>query len=153
MNTRPSSIVVTLCLSLGLSLVACGGGGGISADGDVARGKAAVETRDCARCHQPNLSGSGERLDGSVTNFPDTIAYSSNLTPDMETGLGTWTDEEIDTALRRGLDRDGNKPMCEPMPIYKEMSDQEAADIIAYLRQIPRFIKKVKESVCPSMTK
>jgi mono/diheme cytochrome c family protein len=152
MNTRPSSIVVTLCLSLGLSLVACSGGG-ISADGDVARGEAAVKARDCARCHRPDMSGSGERLDGSVTMYPDTVAYSSNLTSDKETGLGNWTDEEIDTAMRRGLDREGGKPMCEPMPIYKDMPDQEAADIIAYLRTVKPQIIKRKESVCPSMPK
>jgi hypothetical protein len=42
--------------------------------------------------------------------------------------------------------------MCEPMPVYSTMSDQEVADIIAYLRSLPAVSREIEESSCPSQT-
>lgn len=152
MNSRPSLVLTSLCVSVGLSLVACGGGGFSAADGDVARGKAAIEKRACQDCHEPNLSGSPGKLDQSKLTYPSTIAYSSNLTSEKETGLGNWTDDEIARAMREGYQKDGHI-MCEPMPIYKDMTDQEVADIIAFLRTLPPIKKRVIDSQCPDMPK
>jgi mono/diheme cytochrome c family protein len=150
MHSRLSLVLVSLCLSLGLSLVACGGGGVSAADGDVAKGEAAVTARMCKDCHADNMAGSPDKLEANKLKYPDTEAYSSNLTPDKETGLGDWTDEEIDKALRQGID-DAAKPLCEPMPIYSAMADDEVANIVAYLRSLPPVKREVKESSCPSM--
>src|SRR5262245_49217652 len=128
------------------SLAACGCDGG-GAGGDAARGEAAVGSRGCKSCHGPDLSGQGTELHDP--NHDDTRSYASNLTPDVATGLGGWTDEEIDLALRTGKD-DVNAEVCEPMPIYATMSARESADIIAYLRRIPAVSKDIPESQCPS---
>jgi len=131
-----------------LSLAACGGDdGGGAVTGDVARGEAAVNSRACKSCHGDDLSGKPDEL--LDPNHADTKSYSSNLTPDVATGLGDWTDEDVDLALRTGKD-DVNDEMCAPMPIYRTMSAQESADIIAYLRSIPAVSKVVMESACPS---
>jgi cytochrome c len=135
-----------------VGLVACGGSdGGTTSGGSVTRGQAAWTTRNCAGCHGAEGSGTTTPLSDTVTHFKDTVAYSSNLTPDKDTGLGRaiWTDAFIIRSLRTGVD-DANKPICEPMPVYKDMSDQEAADIVAFLRSLPPVKKDIPESACPS---
>ena len=64
-------------------------------------------------------------------------AYAANITPDPETGIGTWTDEEIITAIREGKTKEGRiifPPM--PVPTYNNMSDDDVKAIVAYLRTV-----------------
>ena len=148
MGLRLESFV---CLSAVL-LIACGGGESGLPKGDAAKGKAAVAERSCTGCHGQDLAGTTTELSDTVTHLPDTKAYSSNLTPDTETGIGDWSDDELAAAIRNGVD-DADKAMCEPMPIYKSMSDEELANIIAYLRTLPAVKKEIPESSCPSQPK
>ncbi len=72
----------------------------------IARGKALVEAADCASCHSADPSkpfAGGKRID-----TPFGAIYSPNLTPDRETGLGAWSDDEFSRALRYGVRRDGS---------------------------------------------
>ena len=60
-----------------------------------------------------------------------------NITPDLETGIGGWTEVQIVTALRDGKRPDGTiigPPM--PIPSYRQLSDRDAAAIAAYLRSL-----------------
>ena len=59
-------------------------------------------------------------LPGAVT--------APNLTPDSETGLGRWSDDEIGRAIREGVDRDGNAlfPLM-PYERYRSFSDEDLA--------------------------
>jgi cytochrome c553 len=117
--------------------------------GSVTAGAASVKARACAGCHGDNMAGSQEAFHDNVTFYPDTVAYASNLTPDVATGIGSWDDAEVDVAIRVGVDG-VSKPMCEPMPVYASMGDQEVTDIIAYLRSLPPVKLEVMESSCPS---
>ncbi len=71
-------------------------------------------------------------------------AYSPNITPDHETGIGAWSDEEIIRAIREGV-RPDNTIIGPPMPIrvYRDMSDTDVRSIVAYLRSV----KPVKNSL------
>jgi len=117
--------------------------------GSVAHGETAVAARACAGCHEPDFAGRLDAFHDDTTYLPDTISYASNLTPDLATGIGSWSDAQIDVAIRVGVDGI-DKPMCEPMPVYAMMADQEVADIIAYLRSLPPVAKAVPQSACPS---
>ena len=108
--------------------------------GDVARGLALVEAGMCRSCHAADLAGSPDPIPGSMI-------YSSNITPDDETGIGLWTDEELDAVMRLGRD-DSGEAVCSPMPVYDQMSAQESADIIAYMRSVPPVNREVQQSVC-----
>lgn len=68
---------------------------------------------------------------------PAGTIYSSNLTSDMETGLGAWTDAEIKTAITKGIRRDGSSmyPLM-PYPRYAEMAESDLDALVAYLRSI-----------------
>lgn len=69
--------------------------------------------------------------------FPGRLCIR-NITPDVETGIGGWTDGEIARAIREGVSRDGEAlfPIM-PWFMYTEMSDEDVAAVIAYLRAQP----------------
>lgn len=90
-------------------------------------------------CHTPQeeaglpLSGVYERLEMGpiVADFA-----APNLTPDMETGLGAWTDAEIARAIREGVGKDGRALVVMPSFNYHTMSDTDTAALIGYLRSL-----------------
>jgi Cytochrome c len=95
------------------------------------RGQALVEQNECATCHQENFAG--------FTVFP-------NITPDEATGIGTWSDEQIISAIRDGVDADGES-MCPTMMRYS-FDQEQLSDIVAFLRGIPAVKNKIT-SECP----
>jgi hypothetical protein len=68
----------------------------------------------------------------------DGIVSPKNLTPDRDTGLGSWTDAEIKRAFLDGLDKE-NRALFPIMPYYvlHNMSAEDADAIVAYLRTVP----------------
>jgi mono/diheme cytochrome c family protein len=110
----------------------------------------------CGDCHTPRIGITPDEtrfLAGSPT-FVDImpgvdgmgLIPSKNLTPDPETGLGDWTDEEIKNAFLNGVDIDG-EPLFGIMPYYvlHNMSDADADAIVAYLRSIPAVEQEIPE--------
>ena len=113
-----------------------------------ARGKYLFTLTDCDGCHSERdftrFGGPvvpGGRLAGAVfpkeMGLPGTVV-APNITPDVETGIGAWTDGEIVRAIREGIGRDGNSlfPMM-PYQALRKMSDEDAYSLVAYLRTIP----------------
>jgi hypothetical protein len=80
------------------------------------------------------------------------MSFTRNLTPDKETGLGDWTEENfiatIRTGKRMGKGRDILPPM--PIPAFKNFSDGDLKAIFAYLRTIPVVKNKVPEPIPPA---
>jgi len=105
----------------------------------------------CGNCHTPlgpDGPVEGMELAGRLVDDGEAFtAYGGNLTPDMETGIGSWSDEEIIRAIREGVRPDGSiigPPM--PIELYRGMSDTDVEAIVAYLRQIPAVNNEVPES-------
>ncbi len=106
----------------------------------------------CWTCHQAHYSAEYTTSSGGMLFDLTEIGpgfgkwYSRNLTPDMETGLGGWTDGEIVRALREGLRNDGT-PLFPVMPIdwYHGMADDDALAVVAYLRTLPPVKNQVPE--------
>jgi mono/diheme cytochrome c family protein len=69
-------------------------------------------------------------------NFPGILCIR-NITPDPESGIGNWTDGELIRAMREGVDHQGLGlfPIM-PYFIYRSISDQDAAAIVAYMRNL-----------------
>jgi mono/diheme cytochrome c family protein len=96
----------------------------------------------CGNCHTPkDPEGEipGMELAGMAPFFetPEFTANAPNITPDDETGIGTWSDEQIISAIREGKRPDGSiigPPM--PITLYRSLSDRDVTAIVAYLRQI-----------------
>jgi mono/diheme cytochrome c family protein len=106
----------------------------------------------CGNCHTaqgPNGPVAGMELAGGLRfEEPPFSAVAPNITPDKATGIGNWTDAQIVTALRDGRRPDGSligPPM--PMGLYRNISDKDAAAIVAYLRSAKPVVNKVDKSV------
>lgn len=112
----------------------------------LARGEYLVEgIVGCGNCHN-GRDENGEFIAGMefagnfVIEEPIFTAYAPNISPDRETGIGDWTDEEIERAIRHGVSRDGRQlgpPMAFYPPFYPNISSEDMDAIIAYLRSVP----------------
>ena len=71
-----------------------------------------------------------------------------NITPDVETGIGSWTDGEIVRAVREGIGKRDQAlfPMM-PYGDFRAMSDEDVRSVIVYLRSLPPVKKHVERSV------
>ena len=87
----------------------------------------------CAGCHGPGFSG------GPIPGAPPEWPTASNLTPDAETGLGTWTEADFMRALREGRRPDGSAIDARYMPIRftSKMTDVEIRALWAFLQTLP----------------
>lgn len=117
----------------------------------VKRGKYLVDTHMCAICHSPADENGrmlpGMRLAGGqlIRIVPYGDYPTGNLTSDKETGLGSWTDDEIKQVLTRGILRDGTRlpPFPMPWPEFSAMTPDDLSAIVAYLRTVPPVSNKV----------
>jgi mono/diheme cytochrome c family protein len=112
------------------------------------RGQYLVTIMGCTDCHtpghflgQPDMS---RFLGGSDVGFEIPglgTFYGANLTPDPETGIGTWSETEIVTAIRTGIRPDGRQ-LAPAMPWmgYAALTDTDAAAIAAYLKTLPAVV-------------
>lgn len=124
-----------------------------SAQDRVARGKYLVETiAGCGNCHTPqgpNGPLPGKTLAGGNKLVDDKAftAIAANITQDKATGIGAWTDAQIALAIREGKRPDGSL-IGPPMPfgLYRGISDDDLAAIVAYLRTVPAVSNKAEKS-------
>jgi mono/diheme cytochrome c family protein len=67
------------------------------------------------------------------------ISYTKNLTPDENTGIGSWSEETFVKAIRTGKHMGVSRPILPPMPwdVYKNLTDADLKAVYAYLRTIP----------------
>jgi mono/diheme cytochrome c family protein len=104
----------------------------------VARGKALVVAADCASCHTADPAkpfAGGKRID-----TPFGAIYSPNLTPDRETGLGGWRDEDFYGAMRFGVAPDGSRYYpAFPYPYFTKFIRDDIFAIEAYLATLTPF--------------
>ena len=103
---------------------------------EIARGRYVFGATGGCGCHtakgQPANAG-GRRYDG-----PFGTVYSSNITPDRETGIGAWTDEQIITATRLGRRPNGDRLLpVHPYPVFNGMAAEDLKALVAFLRSVP----------------
>jgi mono/diheme cytochrome c family protein len=101
----------------------------------IERGAYIFDAADCVGCHT-DAKNNGKRLAGGrALATPFGIFYSPNITPDKETGLGKWSYQDFHRALREGISEHGRYyfPVL-PYPSFSGMSDQDIADLWAYLQ-------------------
>src|SRR5262249_20014522 len=90
-----------------------------------------------------HLAG-GRRFD-----IPPGIAYSKNLTPDRDTAIASWSDEQVIRAIREWGTKEGNL-IWPPMPIdlYNKIAYDDAKAVVAYLPRVPPGRSEIPESKC-----
>jgi len=79
------------------------------------------------------------------------ISYAMNLTPDENTGIGSWSEETFVGALRTGRHMGVSRPILPPMPwwAFRNLTDEDLKSIYAYLRSIPPVTNRVPQPVEP----
>jgi len=147
----------------------------------IARGKYLATIQDCNGCHTPfnekgepdmsrMLSGhpanvrvaaprarSGDWLvsinsTNTAWSGPWGVSFTSNLTPDRTTGIGSWTEETFIAAIRNGKKSGVGRPLLNPMPwrMYAMASDDDLKAIFAYLRTVPPIANRVPNPLPPA---
>jgi mono/diheme cytochrome c family protein len=104
----------------------------------IAYGKALTEAGDCASCHTADPAkpfAGGKRIETPFGGI-----YSANLTPDSDTGIGAWSDQDFHGALRYGKDPDGSYYYpAFPYPYFTKLTRDDLLAIRAYLATLTPF--------------
>jgi mono/diheme cytochrome c family protein len=146
-----SSMRIALCgLALALSF-----GSGVAGDIDkqdfkqIERGRYLTVVGDCAACH--TLPESGRALAGGrpiETPFGNILA--PNITPDRQTGIGAWTDDEFVDAMQKGTGRSGTHLYpAMPYTYYTKITRDDALAIRAYLNTVPAVYNPINPNQLP----
>jgi mono/diheme cytochrome c family protein len=131
-----------------------------SANAQTERGKYLVTIGGCSDCHTPgNFLGHPDIkrfLGGSDVGFAIPglgVFVGRNLTPDKETGLGNWTEQQIITAFTTGVRPDG-RVLAPTMPwrALSKLTKSDAQAIAAYLKSLPPVKHDVPGPFGPSET-
>ena len=101
----------------------------------VSQGSALVQQYQCEQCHGAYLEGNS---DGVQLQNSTLTQYPPNLTPDPATGLGCWTNDQVENAILNSVDNQGDA-ICGPMPhfIALGLTQADAVAIVTYLRSLP----------------
>ncbi len=104
----------------------------------IARGKYLVTAGDCVACHTKPGPGGIPFAGGQYISTPFGQMPTPNLTPDKETGLGSWTDDDFYRALHQGIRKDGAYlyPGL-PYPWFTRVTRDDVLAIKAYLFSLP----------------
>ena len=135
MNTRIALAFVLIAISAGAALAAQQ----VYAPqrphrtwGDIERGKYLARAGDCESCH--TAQGGQPWAGGRAVPTPFGIVYSMNITPDKDTGIGAWSNEDFYEAMHEGIDREGKRLYpAFPYPWYTHMTRGDVDAIKAYL--------------------
>ncbi len=102
----------------------------------IARGAQLAAIGDCHGCH--TRQGGEAFAGGFAMSSPFGTIYTTNITPDKETGIGTWSLEAFTRAMREGVRKDGaNLYPAFPYDRFTRTSDEDIAALYAYLMSIP----------------
>lgn len=146
------------------TLIACLVLGGLlpwtadAADAQVTRGQYLATIMDCAGCHtggvflgkpDPKRFLAGSEVGFGIPGLG--IFYPPNLTPDVETGLGSWSQADIAKALRTGVRPDGRElSPAMPWRSYAALNDADMRALTSYLKSLKPVSNKVPGPAGPS---
>src|SRR5687768_8140416 len=127
------------------------------------RGRYIVEgPAHCFQCHSeinweaPGAQPKPEKKGAGTVFIEDGMDWlvAPNITPDVETGAGSWTDEQFARAIREGIGHDGRRlfPMM-PYMNFRQMSDEDLASVVVYIRSINPVRNKVAKTMLPDALK
>src|SRR5690348_2481949 len=114
---------------------------------EIARGRYVFGATGGCGCHtvpKGPVNAGGRKYEG-----PYGTVYSTNITPDKETGIGGWTDEQIITAIRLGRRPNGERLVpVHPYTVFNGMVEEDVKAVVAFLRTVPA----VKRANLPKKT-
>jgi mono/diheme cytochrome c family protein len=129
-------ILVFLCLWLGVSQIAAIAQPAADSAAIIAKGEYLARAGDCIACH---TAREGKTFAGGLAmKTPFGTIYTSNITPDPQTGIGTWTSDQFYQMMHNGRFPDGGLVYpAMPFASYTKVTRADSDAIYAYLRSIP----------------
>jgi len=114
----------------------------------IARGKYLSTAADCLACHTGH---DAKPFAGGVElKTPFGTIVSPNITPDKDTGIGAWTDDEFVSALWEGRGHDGKRLFpAMPYPSFTLMTKDDVLAIRAYLKTVDPVSAKIESNRLP----
>jgi mono/diheme cytochrome c family protein len=107
----------------------------------VARGEQLVTIANCGGCHTPRNEDGSPNMDLFMAGAPVEDEIAANITPDEATGIGAWSEEEIATLLRTGVEPDcsevGGAMAQQIERRFSRLTEEDALAIAAFLKSIP----------------
>jgi mono/diheme cytochrome c family protein len=102
-----------------------------------ARGEYLARAGDCVACH--SVADGRAFAGGLKMGTPLGAIFTTNITPDIETGIGTYTERDFDRAVRRGVAKDGRHLYpAMPYPSYAKLTDDDVRALYEYfMRAVP----------------
>jgi mono/diheme cytochrome c family protein len=146
---RSALTIAATLAALSAGMGTCLGGDDLQDFAAIERGRYLATAADCTSCH--TVQGSNQPFAGGKSiETPFGVLAAPNITPDHETGIGDWTDDQFDAAVRRGRSRNGARLYpAMPFPYYSRMSREDVRDIRAYLNTIEPVRNAVKVNHLP----
>jgi mono/diheme cytochrome c family protein len=115
----------------------------------IEKGHYLTTVADCYACHTVPNAGK-PFAGGRAIETPFGVITSSNITPDTDTGIGAWSDEQFDDAVRIGVRPDGSRLYpAMPYPAYTRMTRDDVLAIRAYLATVEPVYQPVKSNTLP----
>jgi mono/diheme cytochrome c family protein len=119
-------------------------------DSLVAKGKYLAHAAGCVTCHTEDKEGAIPLAGGRALESPFGTFYSPNITPDIESGIGAWSDDDFVTALWDGLNPAGEHYFpAFPFPSYTGVSRADALAMKAYLFSLEPAVNQSPEHDLP----
>jgi len=111
----------------------------------IEKGRVLAAAGDCIVCH--TAPGGVPNAGGRAMDTPFGTVYSTNLTPDMATGIGTWSFSAFQRAMREGVSRDGRHLYpAFPYTAFTQTTDADLTALYAYLMAQPAVASVVPET-------
>ncbi|KQX84329.1 molybdopterin cofactor-binding domain-containing protein [Variovorax sp. Root473] len=108
----------------------------VYSESTIERGRVLAALGDCAVCH--TAPGGAPNAGGRAMDTPFGTLYTTNLTPDAETGLGRWSFSAFQRAMREGISRDGHHLYpAFPYTAFAKTSDDDLQALYAYFMSMP----------------
>jgi len=108
----------------------------VYSEATIERGRVLAALGDCAVCH--TAPGSAPNAGGRAMQTPFGTLYTTNLTPDADTGLGRWSFSAFQRAMREGVSRDGHHLYpAFPYTAFAKTSDDDLQALYAYFMSMP----------------
>ncbi len=121
-----------------------------SAGGSAARGAYLARAGDCVACH--SAPGGKAVAGGLKMGTPLGAIFATNITPDIQTGIGTYTVQDFDRAVRRGVAKEGRRLYpAMPYPSYAILTDEDVRALYDYfMRAVPPVHQPNQPSEIPA---
>ena len=108
----------------------------MAADADVVRGRYVFGATGGCGCH--TVPGQAANAGGRKYDGPFGTVYSTNITPERQTGIGAWTDDQLIAAIRLGRRPNGERILpVHPFMVFNGMAEEDLKALVAFLKTVP----------------